>query len=274
MSYRRDDERERGWQGERGDESHGSRDRAGYGRTGGGPPRPGAWPERESRPERWSSSEAWRGEDEWAPWGTSEGSEADRGGSGYGERPGYGGGSGGSGYRASRSAPFGGGGERPFGGSSWERGGTWGREAGRGSATWGRDAGGGSGSGWPEGPGEASLGGRYTGRGPKGYQRSRERILDDVCERLADHPEVDASEMEVDVQGDVVHLRGRAHDRGQKRLAEDVAESVSGVRDVRNELDVERGMLATLTDAVTGRSDEEPGDTHAAPRKASAGTTT
>ena len=54
---------------------------------------------------------------------------------------------------------------------------------------------------------------RRTGRplhrqGTKGYQRSRERILDDVCERLADHPELDASEMEVDVQGDVVVLRG------------------------------------------------------------------
>jgi osmotically-inducible protein OsmY len=115
------------------------------------------------------------------------------------------------------------------------------------------------------------MAGQFRGRGPKGYQRSRERILDDVSERLADHPEIDASEMEVDVQADVVILRGSVYDRGQKRMAEDVAESVSGVRDVRNELDVEKGMLQELTDAVTGRSDEEerPADTRTTPRKAS-----
>jgi osmotically-inducible protein OsmY len=117
--------------------------------------------------------------------------------------------------------------------------------------------------------GSSGVAGRFAGRGPKGYQRSRERILDDVCQRLTDHPEIDASNVEVDVQEDVVVLRGQVHDRGQKRMAEDAAESVSGVRDVRNELDVEKGILQTLTDAVTGR-DDEPADTHAAPRKARA----
>ena len=45
------------------------------------------------------------------------------------------------------------------------------------------------------------------------------------------------------------------------------------MRDVRNELDVEKGMLQELTDAVTGRSDEEerPADTRTSPRKASVG---
>jgi BON domain len=120
-------------------------------------------------------------------------------------------------------------------------------------------------SDWP-------MAGQFRGRGPKGYQRSRERILDDVSERLADHPEIDASEMEVDVEADVVILRGQVYDRGQKRMAEDVAESVSGVRDVRNELDVEKGMLQELTDAVTGRSDDDEqraADTRTRPRKAS-----
>ena len=65
-------------------------------------------------------------------------------------------------------------------------------------------------------------------------------------------PDVDASQIEVSVEGDVVFLRGRVYDRGQKRAAEDVVETVSGVRDVRNELDVEKGMLQELTDAVTG----------------------
>jgi hypothetical protein len=99
--------------------------------------------------------------------------------------------------------------------------------------------------------------GQYRGRGPKGYTRSSERILEDVAERLTDDPEVDASEIEVTVDGDVVILRGKVYDRGQKRAAEDVVETVSGVRDVRNELEVEKGMLQELTDAVTGRSDDE-----------------
>ncbi len=42
---------------------------------------------------------------------------------------------------------------------------------------------------------------------------------------------------------------------------------MSGVRDVRNELDVEKGMLQELTDAVTGRSEDETRKSHAAPRK-------
>ena len=99
--------------------------------------------------------------------------------------------------------------------------------------------------------------GQYSGRGPKGYTRSSERILEDVAERLTDDPEVDASEVEVAVDRDVVILRGKVYDRGQKRAAEDVVENVSGVRDVRNELEVEKGMLQELTDAVTGRSDDE-----------------
>jgi ribosomal protein L18E len=123
-----------------------------------------------------------------------------------------------------------------------------------------------------EGYGSSSRGygaGQYSGRGPKGYKRSSERILEDVAERLTRDPDVDASEIEVAVDNDVVVLRGKVYDRGQKRAAEDVAETVSGVRDVRNELDVEKGMLQELTDAVTGRPDEhDEGNMHAAPRRA------
>ena len=109
--------------------------------------------------------------------------------------------------------------------------------------------------------------GRYAGHGPKGWTRSPERIVERVSERLADHPDIDASDVQVDAQNDVVILRGRVSDRGQKRLAEDVAESVSGVSDVRNELDVDKGMLQELTEAVTGRSEKE--EHPAAPRERS-----
>jgi len=43
--------------------------------------------------------------------------------------------------------------------------------------------------------------GPHAGRGPKGYQRSDERIREDVCDRLTEHPAIDASEIEVEVKG-------------------------------------------------------------------------
>jgi hypothetical protein len=214
----------------------------GYGGTGYGPSGYGSGGYGSSAYDERSRGGYRRPEGDWSG-GEGGSGRSGYGGTGYGSSTGYGSG---TGY----------GGRRITGGFG---------EGGLGETGYGR--------GRQGGPGEANLGGRFAGRGPKGYQRSRERILDDVCQRLADHPEIDASEVEVDVQGDVVFLRGQVHDRGQKRMAEDAAEDVSGVRDVRNELDVEKGMLATLTDAVTGRSrdDEELGDTHAAPRKARAG---
>src|SRR5215212_2311505 len=78
----------------------------------------------------------------------------------------------------------------------------------------------------------------YRGRGPKNYVRSDERIHEDVCERLAMDHDVDASEIEVNVAGGVVTLNGTVDERQAKRLAEDICESVRGVKDVQNNLRV------------------------------------
>lgn len=80
--------------------------------------------------------------------------------------------------------------------------------------------------------------GRYAGRGPRGYRRSGERIREDVNERLTDDGYVDASDIEVSVDDGVVTLTGFVASREEKRRAEDVAESVSGVTDVSNQLRV------------------------------------
>jgi osmotically-inducible protein OsmY len=80
--------------------------------------------------------------------------------------------------------------------------------------------------------------GMYAGRGPRGYRRSDERIREDVNERLTDDWRVDASDIEVSVDNGVVTLAGRVGSRAEKRRAEDVAESVSGVTDVSNQLRV------------------------------------
>ncbi|MGK9287195.1 BON domain-containing protein, partial [Sinorhizobium meliloti] len=80
--------------------------------------------------------------------------------------------------------------------------------------------------------------GEFRGRGPKGYQRSDERIREDVCDRLSDDRSVDASEIEVRVSNCEVTLSGTVDSREQKRRAEDCAEEVSGVKNVQNNLRV------------------------------------
>ena len=80
--------------------------------------------------------------------------------------------------------------------------------------------------------------GPHTGRGPKGYQRGDERIHEDVSERLMDDGRIDATNIEVTVTDSEVTLSGVVESRRIKRLAEDIAESVRGVRDVHNHLRV------------------------------------
>ncbi len=81
--------------------------------------------------------------------------------------------------------------------------------------------------------------GRYSGVGPRGYQRSDERIREDVNDRLTWHGQIDASEVMVDVKDGVVTLSGSVNNRREKRLAEDIVDSVPGVTDVQNNLRVE-----------------------------------
>jgi osmotically-inducible protein OsmY len=80
--------------------------------------------------------------------------------------------------------------------------------------------------------------GKYRGRGPKGYRRSDERIKEDVSDRLAEHAYLDASDIEVAVKDGEVILSGTVTHRRDKRAAEDLAEDVSGVKNVQNNLRV------------------------------------
>ena len=80
----------------------------------------------------------------------------------------------------------------------------------------------------------------YRGRGPRGYQRSDARMFEDICDRLTVDPRIDASDIEVDVKGAEVTLRGSVRSREEKRYAEDVVEHVMGVRDINNHLKVSR----------------------------------
>jgi osmotically-inducible protein OsmY len=85
----------------------------------------------------------------------------------------------------------------------------------------------------------------HRGRGPRGYTRSDERIKEDVSDRLADDPWVDASEIDVTVNASEVTLSGSIDSREARRRAEDIVERVSGVSYVQNNLRVQRPQPPT-----------------------------
>jgi hypothetical protein len=95
------------------------------------------------------------------------------------------------------------------------------------------------------------------GRGPKGYTRSDERIREDICDRLSDDDEVDARDITVTVKGAEVTLEGSVPDRRSKHRAEDIAESISGVKDVTNHLRARKGLFQELGDKISGDDDAE-----------------
>jgi hypothetical protein len=101
---------------------------------------------------------------------------------------------------------------------------------------------------------DSSTSGGFRGRGPRGYERSSDRIREDVCEWLTDDDEVDASDIEVEVERGIVILGGSVADRQQKRRAEDIAERARGVRDVRNQLEIEGDMVGDLSDRASRTS--------------------
>lgn len=88
--------------------------------------------------------------------------------------------------------------------------------------------------------------GQHRGRGPKGYQRSDARVLEDVNDRLTEDPHIDASEIEVTVVSREVTLIGTVNSRFEKRHAEDLAESVSGVTHVQNNLRIQQAADAGM----------------------------
>lgn len=84
--------------------------------------------------------------------------------------------------------------------------------------------------------------GPQTGRGPRGYQRSDQRIEEDVCERLTQHGQLDANDIDVQVNNGEVTLTGTVESRQAKRMAEDAVESIPGIKDVHNQLRVQQGQ--------------------------------
>jgi len=117
---------------------------------------------------------------------------------------------------------------------------------------------GGGASGMSGGQRMPSQPGQHRGKGPQGYQRSDERIREHVCEALTDDEHLDATNIQVTVKDGEVTLAGTVEDRAAKRMAEDIAERCSGVRDVTNQLKVGGNDPKTTGNQMGNGSVEKP----------------
>jgi osmotically-inducible protein OsmY len=77
-------------------------------------------------------------------------------------------------------------------------------------------------------------------KGPKGYTRSDQRLLEEICDRLVQQVDIDPSDIEVKVSEGMVELEGSIDSRASKHRVEDLVDSVWGVKDIRNNLRVVR----------------------------------
>ena len=109
--------------------------------------------------------------------------------------------------------------------------------------------------------------GQYRGKGPRNYSRSDERIKEDINDRLSDDPFVDASDIDVTVNSGEVTLTGTVDHRSTKRRAEDIAESVSGVKNVENRLRVTQyaGSQSSGVSGMNNPSGSTSGSTGTSP---------
>lgn len=92
----------------------------------------------------------------------------------------------------------------------------------------------------------------HRGRGPSDYTRSDERIREDVNDRLTHDWRIDARNVRVTVSDGEVTLDGTVDSRTAKRRAEDLADEVTGVGHVQNNLRVQ--STGASSEAAAGRT--------------------
>jgi hypothetical protein len=95
---------------------------------------------------------------------------------------------------------------------------------------------------------------RLFKRGPKGYQRSDERLREDISERLMLAHDVDSSEVTVNVASGKVTLEGTVPDRYMKHYIEDLVDACPGVQDIDNRVRVDPMSGQTTTSPTQSAS--------------------
>ena len=87
------------------------------------------------------------------------------------------------------------------------------------------------------GDGHGSFG---AAAGPRVRRKSDDSLAREIHEILTTDPELDAADIEVVVEGGAVTLSGEVEHPDAKLLAEELTETISGVRLVHNRLVVRR----------------------------------
>jgi BON domain len=111
---------------------------------------------------------------------------------------------------------------------------------------------------------------RPFARGPKGYQRSDERLKEDISERLMESQHIDSSEVTVDVQGAKVILEGVVPSRHMKHAIEDLVDACPGVQDIENRVRV----ASPNYQGATASSPSQAGSSQSTPQAGSMQTQT
>jgi len=83
----------------------------------------------------------------------------------------------------------------------------------------------------------------HFGKGPKGWVRSDQAILDELHCLLSSNPKVDATDITVLVDKGIVRLNGWVNSRQEKWLAEEIAEEVLGVTSVENNIHLRNRLI-------------------------------
>ncbi|MEX2217937.1 MAG: BON domain-containing protein [Phycisphaerales bacterium] len=94
-------------------------------------------------------------------------------------------------------------------------------------------------------------------KGPRNYQRSDERLRDEVYDRLIQQTDIDVSEIECTITGGVVSLEGTVESRWERHQIEDLVDTVWGTRDIRNNLRIRSGQVEGRAERGT-RGGESP----------------
>jgi osmotically-inducible protein OsmY len=145
------------------------------------------------------------------------------------------------------------------GGRSWNpsdgRGPLWSQQWDQGQSSWSQSQPP-SQSSWGQPQSRGSMQSGHAGKGPKGYQRSDDRIREDLSDQLTASDQIDASNVEVECRNGEVTLSGTVDCKESKRLAEDMADGVPGVRQVNNQLRVEKpnGMASSHMSTQSNQS--------------------
>ena len=79
-----------------------------------------------------------------------------------------------------------------------------------------------------------------AGTGPLGRRRSDDALAAEIHEILTNDPELDTTDIEIEVAGGAVTLTGTVESGDARMLAEELVESLTGVREVHNRLRVVR----------------------------------